>query len=183
MSPDPFPERIDAVKLFSRNGAIKAVLPLARLPRLASCLADVEGDADGDVQVALQFVLDEEGRRQLSGTLDATVRLVCQRCLQKMEQDLHSDLRLLVIDNDEALQELPEHEDAVLMEDEQLDLPALIEDELLLSLPLVPLHEDAGCNAALNALREEVVPPERNSPFAVLAALKGSNGNKNSSDN
>jgi uncharacterized protein len=173
MSPDPFPEQIDAVKLFSRNGAINAVLQLARLPRLIDCLAD----ATGTVLVDLRFSLDDEGRRHLSGTLDAPVKLICQRCLQELQMDLHSELQLLVIDSDEALQELPEHEDAVVMDAGQLDLPALIEDELLLSLPLVPLHEDAGCNAAFNQLRVEVAQAATASPFAALAALKGSNDN------
>jgi uncharacterized protein len=170
MSPDPFPERIDAVKLFARNGAIKAALPLARLQRLTASLSD----SHAEVAVDLQFGLDEEGRGLLRGTLDVPVTVVCQRCLQPMPLQLHSTLALLVVEDDAALQELEADEDAVALCEGQLDLPALIEDELILSLPLVPLHEDTNCNAVLAAFREVGSSPEaRPNPFAVLAGLTG----------
>lgn len=170
MSPDPFPERIDAAKLFVRNGAVKAALPLARLPRLAGFLSGTSPD----VAVDLHFTLDDEGRRRMGGTLAVPVTVVCQRCLQPMQLQLGSTLDLLVVDDDAALQELADDEDAVALADGQLDLPALIEDELILSLPLVPLHEDRNCNTVLATLREEGAGTEaRPNPFAILATLKG----------
>ncbi|MES2604404.1 MAG: YceD family protein [Pseudomonadota bacterium] len=61
--------------------------------------------------------------------------------------------------------------------EQELDIQALIEDELILSLPLVPLHEDASCSQEWNSLKarteaEEVQAPPKPSPFAVLAQLK-----------
>jgi len=83
-----------------------------------------------------------------------------------------------VFDTEDELQigqrELPENQDAVTMQEEGLDVIALIEDELILSLPMVPMHADPACNQALNALRQGMDPVEevRPNPFAVLAALK-----------
>lgn len=172
----PFPERIDAVKMFAREGSITAELPLARLQRLAGQLASDQGA----VAVDLRFERDEEGRRVLSGTLGATVKVACQRCLQPMDLDLESSLRLFVVDTEDELQELRDDQDGVVMpEDGNLDVQALVEDELLLSLPMIPMHEDTACNAALNALRDGEAPVEsRPNPFAVLAGLKSGQSKK-----
>lgn len=179
MSKDPFPERAETSKLFARNGSINAVLPLRQLTRLSAGIVD--SDAAAAVEVALQFGHDEEGRRRLRGQLQTRVVQLCQRCLQPMDQDLHSELDLLVLDSEAELDALPDAEaqalDVLIDEDDALDLLALIEDELLLSLPLAPLHEDADCSALLNELRQKSDQVDRQvsqqaNPFAVLASLK-----------
>ena len=168
MSSAPFPERIDAVKMFARMGSIAADLPLARLQRFKQQLSSEVGD----VAVDLHFGRDEEGRRLLSGTLDTTVQVACQRCLRDMDLPLHCDMALLVVDSEAELQELRESQDGVVMTEEGLDVVALVEDELLLSLPMIPMHEDPNCNQVLNALREGDGSGARPNPFAVLAGLK-----------
>lgn len=169
MSSAPFPERIDAVKMFARIGLIAAQLPLARLQRFTEELSSTTGE----IAVDLQFGRDEEGRRLLSGTIDVTVQVACQRCLQDMPLDLHCNMALLVFDTEEELQTLHESQDGVVMTEDGLDVVALIEDELILSLPMIPMHADTGCNRALIALNQADAPGEdRPNPFAVLAGLK-----------
>jgi uncharacterized protein len=170
MSSAPFPERIDAVKMFARMGTIAAELPLARLQRISDQLS---GNS-GQVAVDLQFGTDEDGRRLLAGTLDTRVQVACQRCLQDMDLDLHCDMSLLVFDTEAELQELPESRDGVVMTEDGLDVVALIEDELMLSLPMIPMHADTACNRVLNALKQGdgTVVKERPNPFAILAGLK-----------
>ena len=190
MSRDPYPEHTDVTKLFARNGSIGAVLPLSRLQRLVAALADPGLAAATGVRVDLDFGHDDEGRRRLRGKLQATVPQLCQRCLQPLQQELHCNLDVLVLDSEQELKELPESAsvttDAIVDETGELDLLALIEDELLLSLPLVPRHEDAGCSAVLNDLKHRAGdegdsadgPGKRPNPFAVLATLKqDKNGN------
>lgn len=173
MSSAPFPERIDAVKMFARMGSITADLPLARLQRFSGQLS---GDAlKRAIAVDLQFGKDEEGRRLLSATLDGQVPVACQRCLQDMEIGLHCELSLLVFDTEKEVEKLPETKDGVVMTEDGLDVVALIEDELLLSLPMIPMHDDPSCNRALNELKEggsAASAESRPNPFAVLAALK-----------
>jgi uncharacterized protein len=195
MSSGPFPERVDAARLFARNGRITADLPLQRLPRLTASLADSEGQAS----VALQFGLDVEGRKLLTGTVDAILHLSCQRCLQRMDWPVSSELAMLVFDTREQLDKvlrlqgsddlahdvlvLDELDDGsgVAADEQELNVQALIEDELILSLPLVPLHEDASCSQEWNSLRarseaEEAQAAPKPNPFAVLAQLKGKSG-------
>jgi uncharacterized protein len=110
-----------------------------------------------------------------------------------MQQDLHCNLDLLVLDSEEEFKRLPDatavSTDIVVDETGELDVLALVEDELLLSLPLVPMHEDADCSAVLNDLKRKAGEAGsgadgednkggRPNPFAVLAALKqDKNGN------
>jgi DUF177 domain-containing protein len=178
MSPGPFPDQIDTIKLFARNGILAADLPLVKLERLTDSLHD----DSGIVSVNLLFGTDGNKNRVLSGTLDTVVKVLCQRCLQEMELELHCTLDLKICSNEQELRELPETEDGIVMDDEGLNILDVIEDELILSLPLVPVHADVNCNAFLNALTQAetvVKGTDKNSadesklsPFAALAALK-----------
>lgn len=173
MSSDPFPEHLDAVRLFARNGSIVASLPLARLPRLAEHLLD----NTGEVAVTLHFGHDEEERQLLSGTLRTDLRLRCQRCMEPLLLPIECELALLVLDSEAELRALPDEEDALdalVMDPAQgLDVLAVIEDELLLSLPLVPMHPASDCSEAFNSYqRKQEETRERNNPFAALASLK-----------
>jgi uncharacterized protein len=177
MSSDPFPEHLDTLKLFTRNGSVTATLPLSRLHRFAEHLLDT----NGEVAVDLHFSHDEEQRPVLSGSLRTEVRVSCQRCMETLELELDCELALLVLESEaevKALQSEDAELDALVMDPEQgLDVLAVIEDELLLSLPLVPMHEEADCSEALNAyqrkreVEESAAEPAQN-PFAVLATLK-----------
>lgn len=193
MSSDPFPELPDANRLFAKNRIIDAILPLAKLPRFSEFLADPEGQ----VAVKLKFGHDgvgsgegdsEGSRRHLTGSLATRVTQVCQRCLETLQVDLQCSLDILVLDSDEALARLSPDEalasDAIVDEGDGPDILAIIEDELILSLPLVALHENDSCNSALNVLRQQAndagiqnnISGSKNggkeSPFAVLATLK-----------
>ncbi|MDR2213494.1 MAG: YceD family protein [Pseudomonadales bacterium] len=180
MSPGPFPEHLDALKLFARNGSVSATLPLSKLPRFAAYLLDTEGE----VAVALHFGHDEEGRPLLSGSLRTEVRVSCQRCMEPLELELDCELALLALASEAEVQALSSEEaalDALVMDPEQgLDVLAVIEDELLLSLPLVPMHMELDCSEAFNAYQRQAqqtaASEAKQSPFAALAALKGNDG-------
>lgn len=109
----------------------------------------------------------------------AQVMRTCQRCLQPVELTLQVDRHFLFAPN-EALAEAwdAESEEDVLALSRSLDLPELIEDELLLELPLVPRHENcrhaalSGVGAAPAEAGSGSIDPEPH-PFAALAALRG----------
>jgi len=177
MSSDPYPEHLDALRLFARDGSITATLPFARLHRFAEQLLD----SDGSVAVNLHFGHDEEQRPLLSGSLRTEVKISCQRCMEPLELELECDVALLALASDDEVQALHSTDtalDAVIMHaDTGFDVLAVIEDELLLSLPVVAVHEESDCSAALNAFRRKQEEAERaeevaQNPFAVLAQLK-----------
>ena len=104
---------------------------------------------------------------------DATVLLQCQRCLQPLPTTLVVDRRIRFVDGeDEAARLDEESDDDVLALPPRLDLPALVEDELILALPLVPRH-DGDCPVPLpasTAIESDDATPAH--PFAALAAWR-----------
>lgn len=175
MLSDPFPERIDPRKLFTRNGSISGAITLERLPRLSEYLSNNKGSS----QASLHFGRDPNNRRLVSGPVKAEVHMLCQRCLKEMAVSLDSALNVLVLSgkqwNDDVLKSLPDELEAVHASEDELDVIALIEDELILSLPAVVYHEEQSCNEELNKLKASTAVIEDESTvkaFAGLQALK-----------
>jgi uncharacterized protein len=103
---------------------------------------------------------------------EARLALVCQRCLGPVETIIRAERSLLFVPDEETAVELDaEVDDDVLAMTRSLDLRALIEDEFLLNLPLVPRHDVCPQPLAV-PVTDEGAPEERRQPFAALAALK-----------
>lgn len=108
----------------------------------------------------------------------AEVQMQCQRCLTPVVLPLSVDRDILFVADEATAAELDDTlDDDVLVLSKDFDALALVEDELIMALPLVPRHE--VCPQALPApsVGEEDLP-ERVHPFAALAALKGGQGQK-----
>lgn len=112
----------------------------------------------GDASVALR----------LCGETAVTMR--CQRCLQPMVVPLRVDTRFRFAATEEAAARLDaEIDDDVLVITRDLDLRELLEDELLLALPLVPRHDTCAKPLVAPAADDE---PTAAHPFAALATLR-----------
>ena len=106
------------------------------------------------------------------------VRVTCQRCLEPLAVTLAVDNRLRFVEGEEAAQKLDEltDDEDVLALQPRLDLVELIEDELILALPLVPRHEHCPVTLPASAAdegAEDAAAQPAPSPFAALARLKG----------
>ena len=171
-------ERFDPCALellaFCRSGAtLQGAWPQAGMVRLAGSLA-APGDADVAWSASGQWrpVIGGEAEVWLHLTAGTTVLLECQRCLQPMTQALQVDRAFRFVRGEAEAARLDEElEDDVLELPPRLDLHALVEDELILALPLVPRHERCPAPLPLPAGAEvaEAAPPN---PFAALAALR-----------
>ncbi|MDR2991771.1 MAG: DUF177 domain-containing protein [Burkholderiaceae bacterium] len=146
-----------------------------------------------DTPVIIDWQAQGEMRRD-AGLGDGVVRpalhlrartrlpLVCQRCLQPAWMTIAVDRHFLFAPDEAQAMQLDERaQDDVLAAREDFDLLGLIEDELLLALPLVPHHE--RCPQALPAhsagFAAEQEEPDQPHPFAALAALKRQNSPDN----
>lgn len=108
----------------------------------------------------------------------AEVEMLCQRCLTPVVLPVQVDRDILFVADEATAAELDDTlDDDVLVLSKDFDALALVEDELIMELPVVPRHE--RCPEALPAqsVGEEELP-ERVHPFAALAALKGAKGQK-----
>jgi len=175
MSLQPFPEIIDVRKFFSQQAHIKASLPLNSLKRLEKYLNKAEEYCSLEIEVDLEFIQGDESMFILAGKMKGALFLSCQRCLQGVEYKLSTDFRVQVLDELKVSgdRELAEDElEVVLSLEGKLDLLALVEDEVILSLPFVIYHDEADCNQVLVDLQvssRQKIEPEA---FAELGVLK-----------
>lgn len=176
--PQAMPPRQLDVQATCRDGrSLQGELPLATMPRLAASLygqLDAATCATWAAQGLTRPVAGSEPELWLHLQADAVVQLQCQRCLQAMAQSLVVDRRFLFVRREEDAERLDEElEDDVLALPQRLDLAELLEDELILALPLVPRHAGA-CPQPLPLLAtESATADESPHPFAGLAALRG----------
>jgi uncharacterized protein len=133
--------RFDAFKLAGSRATIGGRLDPSELPRLEDRVAERGGHVDW----AIEGTEDVQGRPAISVKLAGIVPLTCQRCLGSLEQEVGQSTRLLLARDDAELVRLDEaSEDEVVLANGPLDPVALVEDELLLTLPFAPRHE-ASC--------------------------------------
>lgn len=174
MSKSELPERVDAYKMADQSSQLEGVIAFGRMKRLSELV--VEDGADFEAQ--LQFERDEEKRRLVSGSVSGSVALECQRCLQPVQYDLQSHFRLGIVYNDEMARALPgDLEPLMLLPDQSLDLADMIEEELLLSLPMYAAHEPGDCQIQTEFKpddQDESPATEKDNPFKVLESLKRS---------
>jgi uncharacterized protein len=148
------------------------------LPRLA---AEAQGLSPTD---AVQWQVTGELRPQagtedqvwLHLTAEANLSLTCQRCLTLVATPVEVDQWYRFVDSEEiAMAEDDEAEEDLLVMVPQFDLMALLEDELLMALPLVPMHETCPVTPVFSAGDPAVEAAEaKPNPFAVLGQLKKS---------
>ena len=158
---------IDSLEFARAEEELRGTLPVVGLKRLEDILFDSTG--------ALSYVLsggrDELERPRLELKIQGPLHLQCQRCLERLDYALDVSSMLIVVPEGTRLPDEiddPEGPDTIEANPE-LDVAALIEDEVLLSLPLAPRHAEGVCESRLEQQDEAA---EEASAFAQLATLK-----------
>lgn len=82
---------------------------------------------------------DEHHLNVLEGCASVAIEQICQVCLEPFEMQLCANFKWILVDSEEAAEAF---DDALVIEDKTLDLIIAIEDELLLSLPLIAKHSE-----------------------------------------
>ena len=166
------PDRLDVQAMARARGVLDTVDPLNRYARLVG--SGVPGTAEGDVAW--------RGVAELRGTVPwlhlnaaTTLSLTCQRCLQPVAVPLAVDRWFrFVADEATAEAEDGDSEEDVLALEPRPSLRELVEDELLMVVPLVPMH--GQCPEPLAAAVADAPAPagqdDKPHPFAALARLK-----------
>ena len=167
------PHRLDVEAFAAEAAAIEGEWPLADLPRVADVqVADtpprtVEWHARGERRTGPGSTSETWMVLQLRTTLD----LPCQRCLDPVEVPVVVDRGFRFVADESTAEALDaEIDDDVLASTRALDLRSLIEDELLLALPLVPRHD--VCPQPVKMQSGDDTAGREAHPFAALAALK-----------
>jgi uncharacterized protein len=163
------PTYLDPRKYADQERVIEGEARVGDLPRLR----EYRDSLDQPVRIRLAFGHDDDGRRRVQGQVETVLTLVCQRCLEPVRQAIHAEVDLVLAWTEEQAKALPADLDPLLMSGERLVLAELLEEELLLAMPLVALHDECPhppLNQPSGADQEKTQP---DNPFAVLAQLKG----------
>jgi uncharacterized protein len=158
----------DVYELARQGRLIEGELGVQELPRLAGYLAD----ANARLRYRIEGRLDDRGRPCARLQVAGDLTLECQRCSAPLAFHLDRAGEFRFVATEEELNALPiEGDEDVepIVGSHSMDIVAWVEDEAILSLPLVPRHDD--CHARLPAEAADEAPARPN-PFAVLADLK-----------
>lgn len=169
--------RLDVTAFTRAHGRLEGAEPLQEYERLSQ---ETRGPAPG---LTVKWQAEGGQRKAADGSLRpaihlraaATLALTCQRCLGEVDTAVEVDRHFVFVDDEERAAALDDaSDDDVLVAAPDFDLRALIEDELLMALPLVPRHERCPQDVPLSAQSAEFDAAEaaKPNPFAALAALK-----------
>jgi len=168
MSP-PWFQPLDVDRLARGETEIDFDVPLAELPRLQSRIPGIGGSVHGAARFARQ-----SGFAVAELSLAGKATLQCQRCMQAMELPLDSTTHVALILAEADAAAVPEELEPVLAREGHISVGALVEEELLLALPIVPLHEELReCAVSPSAplVAEEAPEHVTQRPFEGLADL------------
>ncbi len=163
-------ETIDPLRLAKTGRALSGSYELRQFDRINASLKD-----GSKVQVSFKLEFSRDDKNQLFsivGDLETVLPQVCQRCMQPMQHQLSIAIKLAIVSNEEEAENLPAEFEPYIDTGVPVKLQDFIEDELLLAMPLVSLHEQQECPAARKFKHEQ---RGKENPFAELKNLKLSN--------
>jgi uncharacterized protein len=166
--------------LASRSEQVSEAIHLDSMSRLGDLLhadADLQALKASELEVQLKFLGGIHGFPEISGQLKGSLEICCQRCLGLLKWPIELEFHLVIVGSEADIRDdLAEHIDVMAAGEHGIQLTEVIQDEILSSLPLAPMHEDAG-NCELPEIVEiiseaiDADETEMNNPFEGLADL------------
>ena len=165
------PLTLDPVRTAQKRLDYQGIYTPDQVERVAASVVSV----DSDVECDMSFDIDNQRLAVLTGDVKVTVSLECQRCGKPFTHHVYTKYWFSPVKNNDQVEALPEaYAPIEVNEFGEIDLLALVEDEIILALPVVPVHDSEHCEVSeadmvFGELPEEAQKPN---PFAVLASLK-----------
>ncbi|MCH8538797.1 MAG: 23S rRNA accumulation protein YceD [Alkalimonas sp.] len=166
------PVTLDPVRAAQKRSSYDGVIPLSGLSRLSEHLLDTAGD----VTVSIDCDIDEQKLVVIKGNAACSVQVACERCQQPLELELACQFAFTPVRSDNtALDHIPECYDVIVKDEHgEVNLRQMVEDELILTLPMYPAHDERFCSASEKPVSFGKVDEEEEkpNPFAILQELK-----------
>ncbi len=170
-------KRVDFCAPQSYRGA--GFLGISDLPRLAEEVSTVQsGDGfEWNIETHFEESPGSNPHQILVLGLKGRLHLICQRCLQDCAVDLAEKRRFILVASEKEADDYPveDEEQEPLVASQQFNLLDTIEDEILLSIPLIPKHPDGFCEpftSGIDGEEPDEVATERENPFNILKNIK-----------
>lgn len=158
---------INSIEFARDGGSLHGSVAVKNLSRLKDLLSSDEG--------VLEYTLTgrrgENGRFYLACAVKGVLQLRCQRCLEALSYPVSTDSELELVEDEQLLAGLVNEDELTdaIKADPKMDVLALVEDEVLLGLPMAPMHAPEDCKAERHPGQAKT--GEKNA-FSALAALK-----------
>ena len=155
---------INSLAFAREAGSLQGELQIASLARVLDLLVD----STGNLSYRVDGKVNSRNKAQLVLQLDGILSVCCQRCLEGIEYSVkvRSVLEFVNDENDLTQEDIEDDSKDFLVAQSELDVVALIEDEIILDLPSAPRHESC-------VLPDTKQGADRVSPFSVLKGLQG----------
>lgn len=157
------PEQVNPFRFAEQRAKLQGVVRIEDLSRLCASLSKPEGA----IEVEIDFGVDEQGIVFLQGHLDARVVLQCQRCMEYFNYEIIDTFVYGVASKAEEAASFPEKYESIVANDSLIDIRDVIEDELILSMPAVPMHQPHECKVTM-PYKDAGWDREERNPFHIL---------------
>jgi uncharacterized protein len=156
---------VDSIQFAKQHKSARCIMRASEFGRLAETACNGESE----FQVRLEGSEDSEGKPHLRLLVDGTITVTCQRCLEPLAVKISSERDFVLVGSEQDLLDLSDEAEDIesLVADSKLNVLTLAEDEILLQIPMAPMHAEGSCS-----------PPQwatdagnNNSAFSMLSAL------------
>lgn len=166
---EPWSQLTDVDRLADRQAEVAFEIPLDRMPRVRERFASASGEVRG-----MAHFHREAGFRVAEIEMSGNAQLVCQRCLEPMQVPLEGSAHVALIVSEAEADRVPAEFETVHVPENRIRVSDLVEEELLLTLPISPLHEDeeeCGVRSEQPQAQPDAPAPDTQRPFEQLGEL------------
>jgi len=117
-----------------------SVSAMARVQELCNTRAD-----NVEATLEMEGDLDYQGLLVLKGRVTASLPLICQRCMKPVQYRISSKFLVSPVADEAQAKMLPRDYEPLFLTHDELDLARLVEDEIILSIPVTPMHDINAC--------------------------------------
>ena len=164
----PLPAQVDPRKLALRSAELVGDVPVSCMSRLASATVRINDPA----KATIVFKIDESGFTLISGSVSVPALAQCQRCLHEVDICIESEFKLRVVSQVNEEDWKVKFIDPLVIDKGILNLYQMLEDELILALPIVNYHETEQCANNLDKFTYNSSSNAQTGPFDILKQLK-----------
>ncbi len=161
------PKQIDPIQLAVKETTLEGDLPLSEMLRLKDFLCE----KDGIAAIHLEFSRNAQGHAFMKGRIKTCFKVACQRCSQPMVLTLDIPVNDRLVRSDKEAKRLSKRYEPLIVDSELMSLSSLVEEEILLSIPIVPKHSIEECKVKPSDLTEFEEQKDELNPFANLKKL------------
>lgn len=168
------PVELDPFREAEKGQHFEGAFSLSQMQRLAGMhLCDGTKGKDDSVTVILDFGISIEGYKSVRCDITARLTRKCQRCLECFVEETRLQSQIAFVRHEREVDEIPENLEPYVLVGDLMRLSEFVEDELILALPVIPMHEEMCVNFEQEQGVEQTLDEtEKTNPFQILDRLK-----------